>query len=152
MKAYRQDSKLVLDAVDGPWHVSHLQCHQATFNDPRVRKAVAHAIKREKSSRRLLGRGSGLAHLPIPKGERVLQSRARERLGLRSGAGQEIAVEAGHPNGFSCSLLSTAQYGMHKRRPRSCSRTSRRSASRRAQSAGLGDRVTVGNKASMISA
>jgi len=111
----RQGFKLVLDAVDGPCMYLIFNVTKPPFNDPRVRKAVAHAIKREEIVKAaFFGRGSGLAHLPIRR--RASSSIPSTRTAgptIRRSA-KKLLVEAGHPNGFSCSLLSTAQYGMHK--------------------------------------
>ena len=115
MEAIGNDPKLVLEAVDGPYMYLIFNATKPPFNDARVRKAVAHAIKREEIVKAaFFGRGSGLAHLPIPKASEFFNSEYESGWRYDSELAKKLLAEAGHPDGFSCSLLSTAQYGMHK--------------------------------------
>jgi ABC-type transport system substrate-binding protein len=115
METIGKDSKLVLDAVDGPYMYLIFNATKRPFNDARVRKAVAHAIKREEIVKAaFFGRGSGLAHLPIPKASEFFNPEYENGWTYDPALAKKLLTEAGHPDGFSCSLLSTAQYGMHK--------------------------------------
>jgi peptide/nickel transport system substrate-binding protein len=85
------------------------------FNDARVRKAVAHAVKRDEVVKAaFFGRGSGLAHLPIPKASEFFNPAYENAWQYDAALARKLLAEAGHPDGFTCSFLSTAQYGMHK--------------------------------------
>ncbi len=77
---------------------------------------MAHAIKREDIvAAAFFGRGAALEHLPIADKSRVLQRGSGAWLGLRSRpCHQALLAEAGYAHGFSCTMLSTAQYGMHQ--------------------------------------
>jgi ABC-type transport system substrate-binding protein len=115
MEAISKDGKLTLDAVDGPYMYLVFNATKPPFNDARVRKAVAHAIKREEIVKAaFFGRGSGLAHLPIPKASEFFNAELENGWKYDPDLAKKLLAEAGHPNGFTCSLLSTAQYGMHK--------------------------------------
>jgi len=115
MEAIGKDAKLNLDAVDGPYMYLVFNASKPPFNDARVRKAIAHAIKRDEIVKAaFFGRGSGLAHLPIPKASEFFNPELENGWNYDLALAKKLLAEAGHPNGFACSLLSTAQYGMHK--------------------------------------
>src|SRR5258708_30693237 len=105
----------VLAPADGPGMFLVLNVPKPPFDDARVRKAVAHAIKRDEIVKAaFVGRGSGLAHLPIPKASEFFNPEHENGWKYDPDLAKKLLAEAGHPNGFACSLLSTAQYGMHK--------------------------------------
>ena len=115
METIGKDPKLKLDAVDGPFMYLVFNGAKPPFNDARVRKAVAHAIKREEIVKAaFFGRGSGLAHLPIPKASEFFNPEYEDGWRYDPALAKKLLAEAGHSDGFNCSLLSTAQYGMHK--------------------------------------
>jgi peptide/nickel transport system substrate-binding protein len=115
MEAIGKDPKLTLDAVDGPYMYLVFNASKPPFNDARVRKAVAHAIKREEIVKAaFFGRGSALAHLPIPQASEFFNPEHENAWNYDPALARKLLAEAGHPDGFTCSFLSTAQYGMHK--------------------------------------
>lgn len=115
METITKDAKLALDAVDGPYMYLIFNATKPPFDDARVRKAVAHAIKREEIVKAAFyGRGSPLAHLPIPKASEFFNPEHENAWKYDPALTKKLLAEAGHPNGFTCSFLSTAQYGMHK--------------------------------------
>jgi peptide/nickel transport system substrate-binding protein len=115
MEAIGKDNKLVLDAVDGPYMYLVFNATKPPFDDARVRRAVAHAIKREEIVKAaFFGRGSALAHLPIPKASEFFNPEHENDWKYDPELARKLLAEAGHPDGFACSFLSTAQYGMHK--------------------------------------
>jgi ABC-type transport system substrate-binding protein len=115
METISKDPKLALDAVDGPYMYLIFNATKPPLNDARVRKAVAHAIKREEIVKAsFFGRGSPLAHLPLPKASEYFNAEYENAWNYDPALAKKLLAEAGHPDGFACSLLSTAQYGMHK--------------------------------------
>jgi peptide/nickel transport system substrate-binding protein len=85
------------------------------FNDARVRKAVAHAVKHEEIVKAaFFGRGSPMPHLPIAEASEFFNPELKDGWRYDPALSKKLLAEAGLPNGFSCSFLSTAQYGMHK--------------------------------------
>ena len=115
MEAILKDPKLKLDTVDGPFMYLVFNASKPPFNDARVRKAVAHTVKREEIVKAaFFGRGSPLSHLPIAEASQFFNPELKDAWNYDPALARKLLAEAGHANGFSCGLLSTAQYGMHK--------------------------------------
>jgi ABC-type transport system substrate-binding protein len=115
MDAIAADARLKLDTVNGPFMYLLFNGSQPPFNDARVRKAIAHAVKREEIVKAaFFGRGSPLAHLPIIEQSEFFNADLKDAWHYDPDLARKLLAEAGHPNGFACTFLSTAQYGMHK--------------------------------------
>ncbi len=115
MEAISGDQKLKLDAVDGPFMYLVFNGSRPPFNDARVRKAVGHAIKRDEIVKAaFFGRGSILEHLPITETSEFFNADLKDGWRYDPALAKKLLAEAGHPSGFTCTCLSTAQYGMHK--------------------------------------
>jgi len=115
METISNDPKLRLDATDGPFMYLLFNGTKAPFNDARVRKAVAHAIKREDIvNAAFFGRGSPLTHLPIVDSSEFFNPDLKDGWKYDLTLAKKLLADAGYPEGFRCSFLSTAQYGMHK--------------------------------------
>lgn len=115
MAAIEADPKLRLDATDGPYMYLVFNGKAGPFADARVRRAVAHAIKREEIVRAaFFGRGKPLEGLPVTPGTEFFDPTRARAQAYDPARAKTLLAEAGHPKGFSTSLLSTAQYGMHK--------------------------------------
>jgi len=115
MDAIAADQSLKLDTVDGAFMFLVFNGSRPPFNDARVRKAVAHAIKRDELVRAaFFGRGSPLMQLPVAESSPFYNAEFKEGWRYDPDLAKRLLAEAGHANGLSCSLLSTAQYGMHK--------------------------------------
>ncbi len=113
--AISADPQLKLDAVDGAFMFLVFNGSRPPFNDARVRKAVAHAVRRDELVRAaFFGKGSPLAHLPIAESSAFYNPEFKDGWAYNPDLAKRLLAEAGHPNGFSCTMLSTAQYGMHK--------------------------------------
>lgn len=115
MEALGKDAKLKLDAVDGPFMYLVFNCTRPPFNDARVRKAIAHAVKRDEVVKAaFFGRGSPLEHLPIPESSEFFNPELQHGWSYDPALAKKLLAEAGVADGFTCSFISTAQYGMHK--------------------------------------
>ncbi|MBR0669654.1 ABC transporter substrate-binding protein [Neoroseomonas soli] len=115
MDAIAADQNLKLDTVDGAFMFLVFNGGRPPFNDARVRRAVAHAVKREELVRAaFFGRGSPLMQLPVAESSPYYNAEFKDGWRYDPDLSKRLLAEAGHANGISCSLLSTAQYGMHK--------------------------------------
>ena len=115
MGAIEADPRLVLQNTEGPYMYLTFNAKQGPLADKRVRQAIAHAIKRDEVVKAaFFGRGAPLEGLPLdPKSPFFDPARGRAQA-YDPAKSKALLAEAGFPTGFSTSLLSTAQYGMHK--------------------------------------
>ncbi len=115
MSAISANSGLKLDAVDGPFMYLQFNGSKPPFNDAKVRQAVAHAVNRDEIVKgAFFGRGSGLEQLPIAEASPFYNADFKHAWHYDPALARKLLADAGHAGGFSCSFLSTAQYGMHK--------------------------------------
>lgn len=115
MGTIEKDPKLELQTTDGPFMYLTFNGKVHPFGDARVRLAIAHAIRREDIVKAaFFGRGSPLEGVPIPKGSPFYDDKLAHGWTYDPAKAKALLKEAGLANGFSCKLLSTAQYGMHK--------------------------------------
>lgn len=115
MAAVEAESRLKLDSVEGPFMDILFNGTKPPFNDPRVRRAVAHAVKREDIVKAaFFGRGKPLEGLPIVEGTPWWDKDLARGWAYDPARAKALLAEAGFANGFQTTLLSTAQFGMHK--------------------------------------
>lgn len=115
MGTIEKDPKLQLSTVNGPYMALDFNGGTGPFVDARVRLAVAHAVRRDDIVKAAFyGRGEVLEGLPIIKGSPYYNEKSAHAWGYDPEKAKQLLAQAGVPNGFSCTLLSTAQYGMHK--------------------------------------
>jgi len=83
------------------------------FSDARLRKAVAFAIRREEIVQAVFyGRGAPLTGIPRPKDGGFYHEDQANYWSYNPDLVRQLMQEAGVPDGFECSLLSTSTYGM----------------------------------------
>ncbi|WP_108485149.1 ABC transporter substrate-binding protein [Oceaniglobus ichthyenteri] len=110
-----ENPDLSLNAVDGPFMYLTFNATRAPFDNPLVRRAVAHAIKREDIvAAAFFDRGGVLEHLPIADKSEFFNPEFANAWNYDPEKAKALLTEAGYPDGFSCTMLSTAQYGMHQ--------------------------------------
>ncbi len=115
MASIEADPKLKLLTTNGPFMYVTFNGSFAPFADPRIRRAVAHAVNREEIVKSVFfGRGSPLEGLPIQPSSPFYDDALAHGWKYDPARAKQLLAEAGKPEGFSCTLLSTAQYGMHK--------------------------------------
>ncbi|MCG7360972.1 ABC transporter substrate-binding protein [Roseomonas sp. ACRSG] len=114
MDAITANPALSLDAVDGAFMFLVFNGAKAPFNDPRARKGVAHAIRREDVVKAaFFGRGSGLFQLPIAESSAYYNPEYKNAWKYDPDLAKKLLTESGALNS-PVTMLSTAQYGMHK--------------------------------------
>jgi ABC-type transport system substrate-binding protein len=115
MQAISADPRLKLDTTDGPFMFIQFNGKTGPFGDPRVRQAVAHAIRRDEVVKTaFFGRGAVLEGMPIPSDSEFYDAAKEKFWNYDPDKAKALLKEAGHADGFSCTMLSTAQYSMHK--------------------------------------
>ena len=114
MGSIEADKRLKMTNVDGPFMALSFNGNGA-FKDKRVRQAVAYGIKREEIvNAAFFGRGNPLQGLPIAPGTPFFDEKAATHWSYDPDRAKGLLKEAGVGGGFATTLLSTAQYGMHK--------------------------------------
>ena len=115
MQAIEADPRLVLRTTQGPFMYLVFNGKAGPLADKRVRQAVAHAIRRDDVVKAaFFGRGAPLAGVPIDPHSPYFDQPLSAGQAYDPAKSKALLAEAGFPNGFSTSLLSTATYGMHK--------------------------------------
>lgn len=115
MTAIEGDGSLAMQSTPGPFMYLTFNGRVKPFDDPRVRQAIAHAIKREDIIKAaFFGRGTPIGGLPIAEGTPFYDAKLASGLLYDPDKAKQLLSAAGVGSGFSCKLLSTAQYGMHK--------------------------------------
>ena len=115
MAGIEADPKLKLETTDGPVMYVTFNGKSGPFTDPRVRLAVAHAVKRDEIVKSVFfGRGATLEGLPIVKDSPYYDDALAHAWTYDPDKAKQLLSAAGKADGFSCTLLATAQYGMHK--------------------------------------
>ena len=110
-----QNENLVLDTTDGPFMYLLFNVTDGPLADPKVRDAIGYAIKREDvMAAAFFGRGNPLYGMPIPQSSPYFNPDLANHWSYDPEKAKELLAEAGYPDGFEVTLLSTAQYGMHK--------------------------------------
>ncbi|TCR67075.1 ABC transporter substrate-binding protein [Bosea sp. BK604] len=115
MAAVEADQRLKLDSVEGPFMDVLFNGTKPPFNDARVRRAVAHAVKRDDIVKAaFFGRGKPLEGLPIVEGTPWYDKELAHGWNYDPARAKALLAEAGYANGFQTTMLATAQFGMHK--------------------------------------
>jgi peptide/nickel transport system substrate-binding protein len=115
MGAIEKDPRLVLQNTEGPFMYMMFNGKAGPMADKRVRQAIAHAIKRDDVVKAaFFGRGAPLESMPVVPSSPFFDKTRSQGQAYDPAKSKALLAEAGFPNGFSTTLLSTATYGMHK--------------------------------------
>ena len=115
MAGIEADPKLRLQNTEGPFMYLTFNGATGPFKDPKVRLAVAHAVKRDEIVKSVFyGRGAPLAGPPIVSSSPFYDKTLAEGWAYYPAKAKALLAEAGLGGGFACTLLATAQYSMHK--------------------------------------
>ncbi len=99
----------------GPFLYLVFNVKTGRFTDPRLRRAVACAIKRDDVVKgAMFGHGAPLATLPILEGDPLYDPTVGELWPYDPDLSRSLLKQAGLPNGFSTTILSAGSYGMTK--------------------------------------
>ena len=115
MDSVGKNNRLKMDVVNGPFMYVVFNFSKGPFQNPKLRQAVGYAIKREDViAAAFYGRGNVLGGIPLQESSPFYDTKYQNRWSYDPDKAKSLMREAGHANGFSATLLSTAQYGMHK--------------------------------------
>jgi ABC-type transport system substrate-binding protein len=115
MAAIGANPALKLDATDGPFMGLVFNTRQGPFANPKLRQAVAYAVNRaDVVKAAFFGHGTPMEGLPIVPNSPFYDAAREAHWKQDIARAKQLLAEAGMPDGFQTSLLSSAQYGMHK--------------------------------------
>ncbi len=114
-QSIESNPKLKLDATVGPFMNLLFNGKAGPFRDARIRRAVAYGIRRQEIVDAVFfGRGTTLGSIPIAPGSAFHDAARAQTWHHDVARAKALLAEAGAAEGFDCTLLATAQYGMHK--------------------------------------
>ncbi len=114
MSRVEENADLVLQETTGPNMIINFNVEQAPFDDPRVRQAVAYAIKREDIVQAAFyGRGRPLLGLPVDENSEIANEATQELFSYDPEKAKALLEEAGVV-GQTVTLLSSSTYSMHQ--------------------------------------
>lgn len=114
MKRVSQTKGLTLQHSLGSFMYVVFNLKEGPFTDPRVRRAVAHAVKREDIvSAAFFGAGKPLDGVPLPAGSPYAVAELEHLWPYDPGRARSLLKEAGAQN-VQATLLATSTYGFHK--------------------------------------
>ncbi len=116
MVAIEADKKLALYSDREGAHMYLLMgVDKPPLNHPKVRQAINYAIDRQAVLDAVFfGRGRVLGGLPVPQWMFIYSPDRQNFYNLDLAKAKRLLAEAGYPNGFKMTLLSTTTYTMHK--------------------------------------
>jgi ABC-type transport system substrate-binding protein len=115
MSQIEANPRLKLDTVNGPFMGLNFNGAQGPFKNKLLRQAVAFGVKRDEIVKAaFFGRGESMGGMPILPSSPFYDKALADYWTYDPAKVKALLAQAGVPNGFSCTLLSTAQYGMHK--------------------------------------
>lgn len=110
-------SNMKLTAAVGPFMflLFNVSNPDSPLANPKVRQAIGFAVKRQDVvDAAFAGRGEPLNGFPNPPGSAFDLSNPDAEWSYDPERAKALLAEAGYPNGFDCTLLATATYGMHQ--------------------------------------
>ncbi len=116
MTAIEADKKLALYSDKEGAHMYLLMgVDKPPLSHPKVRQAINYAIDRQAVLDAVFfGRGKILGGLPVPQWMFSYSPDRQNVYKMDLGRAKQLLAEAGYPNGFKVTLLSTTTYTMHK--------------------------------------
>ncbi|HWT79512.1 MAG TPA: ABC transporter substrate-binding protein, partial [Candidatus Methylomirabilis sp.] len=116
MSIIEADKKLALYSDREGAHMYLLMgVDKPPLDNPKVRQAINFALDRQSVLDTIFfGRGRVLGGLPIPEWMFIYSPDRQNVYTQNLEKAKQLLAEAGHPNGFKITLLSTTTYAMHK--------------------------------------
>lgn len=104
-----------LHTQDGGLQLMQFNAGSGPLSDVRVRRAIAHAIKRDEIvSAAFFGRAKALPGVPFFPGTPFYDATAAEGWAYDADRARALLAEAGMPDGFDTTILSTSSSGFEK--------------------------------------
>lgn len=109
------DPNVVMESTFGPFMYVMFNAKSTPFDDPRVRRAVAFAVKRDDVRKAaFFGHASVTNGMPLADDSPFYDKALANGWGYDPDHAKKLLAEAGHADGFTCNLLSNVTNTMHK--------------------------------------
>lgn len=106
---------LMIDATAGPFMYLHFNVTDGPFADERVRQAVALAVNRENvASAAFSGQATLIAGAPILESSPFYDKELANGWKTDLKRAKQLLADAGYPDGFSATFLTSSQYAFHQ--------------------------------------
>lgn len=106
-----EDGGYTVDQTNGPFQFVQFNVEQEPFNDPKVRQAVAYALNRDNSvTAAFQSHGAPLYGISVPKTDPAYDEKLANLWEYNPEKAKDLLADAGYPDGFDTTLLSTSQY------------------------------------------
>ncbi|MEU1259314.1 ABC transporter substrate-binding protein [Streptomyces chartreusis] len=106
---------LKIDAVPGPMMDVEFNVTKGPFANPKVREAVAYAVNRENVTKSVFfGNASVNYGIPLGKNSPYYTKDNQNLWSYDPAKAKQLLTQAGYPNGFSATLLTSSQYTFHQ--------------------------------------
>src|SRR6185503_7400964 len=107
MPSIEADPNLALQTTPGPFMYLTFNAKVKPFDDPRIRQAIAHAIRREEIIKAaFFGRGTPIEGLPLTEGTAFYDPKLAHGWAYDPAKAKALLAAAGVGSGFTCKLLS----------------------------------------------
>lgn len=115
MPALEANPDITLETTLGPFMMLIFNPEREPFDNPQVRNALGYAIDRQAIlDAAFVGRGDLLFGLPIPEASWAYSEDGVNYWEYDPDKAKQMLADAGYPDGFEATLLSTATYDMHE--------------------------------------
>lgn len=106
---------LSLDAEAGPMMDVEFNVTEGPFANPLVREAVAYAVNRDNVAKAaFFGNATVNYGIPLDQNSPYNTQESQNLWSYDPDKAKQLLAEAGYPNGFSATLLTTSQYTFHQ--------------------------------------
>lgn len=106
---------LVLDAQPGSVMDVEFNAAEGPFSDPLVRQAVGYAVDRDAvAAAAFSGHATPLYGVPLGEGSPFASDASDNMFEYDPEKAKDLLAEAGYPDGFSATLLTTSQYAFYQ--------------------------------------
>lgn len=105
------EAGFTVDSVNGPFQFVQFNVDGTPFADPKVRQAVAYSLNRDNSVLAAFqGNGSPLYGVSVLESDPAYDKNLSEMWDYDPEKARQLLADAGYPDGFDATLLTTSQY------------------------------------------
>jgi len=113
--ALENESGFIADVSEAPFMCLQINCTEGPLADSKVRQAIAYAIDRKGViDTSFMGRGTEIFGFPTQVGQQGYDGKYDSYFSHDLEKAKALLAEAGYPDGFDVTILSSSTYDFHK--------------------------------------